>query len=1619
MTTPIFIAANQISASVVLDQLTLTVPPLGTVVLSDYNKAYEIQSDNQLRDYVTNGTLLINDGTTTLSLTGSLQYLSTIVSYAAVGSPATTTTAGFMSAADKVILDKSVIGQRIRVAKSGGDYQSIKLAVDSITTASSTNQYIVEVYPGVYTEDPFTVPSYVTVQGVGSWYDCTVVTTNNSSNFISLSVAATLSHIAITGPTEAGFAAIDYTGTGYTPAMLENVVIKKGYYGVNVHPATYGTIHCHNVVNQYSGAVINQFFRVTNGNATLLNCSYMSGPSGSVVTGYYIVGSGARITLDNCGFRAPGSTDGVYVDNGGHARITAGAWSEGTNALHVGPTGTGSVLTAIALTISEFFTKDLLVETPTAIVSLNGAAHQNKIDIPIGTTFAGTIYDNTIGSAGTTVYGQFYLGVQGTEPFPIGTFAQAYTATGVYSGGGIERVSGLQVKVLSGSGLAVNSTNNLKVVTWPDTTLTLSSSQDQIYVSVDINGTVGASTIPVDLTHQIFMGRANTDTSSVRFLSSGQVDIPQQASRLYEYTTEVIGPINYTGGVVSQNSSGSLSFDVTSGEFYAHNIEKSFQSATSASFTYWYRSGSLWKTSTASSIDNLRYDAGTNTLVNITSGSYKRDILYVSTNSTTTDYHVVYGQQLFSSSVEAVINPNPPDFMNDSSCRLAALIIKSGSTSFSSIEDQRPKLGQQAAATSGVTVHGNLAGLSSNDHPQYQLYSEKGIALGYVGLNSSAQVAISNLPFTSTPPTQVTKAAASLGTLNEIALADHKHDVLTAAPLSLGTSLLEGVSSSLARSDHRHTHGVQTDPTHHSLATPGSAGFLSSDDKTFLDTISSGIETIVISVKNNYGAQLLKGRAITLNGVSGSTHLAVYADKDDPNLRPAFGVLQEDVPIGGLTKVIVAGHIIGLDTSAWTITDQLVLGNNGFLVRPPPENLSFTTGKIQTIAFVGSSDPVNGHISIHIDGLNVITAPQVFALSGTSGTPSSTNKYVTDSDSRNSNDRVSGILRSNSGLIYISGSAAPAAGQILTALNSTSASWTDKTLPSSTVPVTLIVGTSTAGTGSTVSRSDHQHNILTAIVSSITPNDVNTIGTSSSLSRSDHIHGITVADPVSIGTANSVGSLSSFSRSDHVHAHGIQSNQTLHTTASVSLHGFMSATDKTRIDVMGILTSTAPVTVTKAAAVVGTSNEVARQDHKHDISTAVATGLTVGGSNAEGSATSIARSDHTHSLPAFGTTVGTFAQGNDFRLNSDRTASDLRTATTSVNISSASAPSANQSLVAISSTVATWRNIVTGSDSWVQFNNLGQLGADINLKFDKTNKSLIVGNATATVNAAANLAGNVDDYVQVTLTNQNSGSFASSDFVVNSSNFTETSNYADFGINSPGYNDTSFSIAAAGDAYLYSSDTNLAVGTAATGKSVKFFTGGTISSSLRATVHSGGIDLPSGLNYSVSGTNLILNSDVRLTNDRTAGTLRTATSIVHISASSAPLSGQILTATSANQALWSTLNFVGDTVPMTLVVGTQTAGTGSSASRTDHRHNISTGIAVDTGLTNSEGVATSLSRSDHVHKARPVAQEVVGTSTITTTSTGGTLMTGMTITPAAGTYLVWFTGNIYSNNSSW
>lgn len=144
-----------------------------------------------------------------------------------------------------------------------------------------------------------------------------------------------------------------------------------------------------------------------------------------------------------------------------------------------------------------------------------------------------------------------------------------------------------------------------------------------------------------------------------------------------------------------------------------------------------------------------------------------------------------------------------------------------------------------------------------------------------------------------------------------------------------------------------------------------------------------------------------------------------------------------------------------------------------------------------------------------------------------------------------------------------------------------------------------IAATGSAGVASSVSRSDHTHEgvlsvngangavtLTIPLPSSVVPAPIaatGAAGSSADYSRRDHTHegvlsvngskgAVTVTVPVasnavpsSLGAA-AAGTSADLSRSDHVHDHGNQAGGTLHSTATTSTNGFMSAADKVKAD---------------------------------------------------------------------------------------------------------------------------------------------------------------------------------------------------------------------------------------------------------------------------------------------------------------------------------------------------------------------------------------------------------------------------------------------------------------------
>jgi hypothetical protein len=132
----------------------------------------------------------------------------------------------------------------------------------------------------------------------------------------------------------------------------------------------------------------------------------------------------------------------------------------------------------------------------------------------------------------------------------------------------------------------------------------------------------------------------------------------------------------------------------------------------------------------------------------------------------------------------------------------------------------------------------------------------------------------------------------------------------------------------------------------------------------------------------------------------------------------------------------------------------------------------------------------------------------------------------------------------------------------------------------------------------------------------------------------------------------------------------------------------------------------------------------------------------------------------------------------------------------------------------------------TNNISHAVLDSTGNFGVGTAVSFNATAPEKLLVNAGTTTSYNAVVArGNVNNYFQLNINNQNSGANASSDVVATADNGNESTNYVDLGINSSGY--TAGTFGNADDAYLYTTGNNFVMGTANPGMSLIFLTGGT------------------------------------------------------------------------------------------------------------------------------------------------------------------------------------------------
>jgi len=230
----------------------------------------------------------------------------------------------------------------IVVAKRGGEFDSIKDAVDSITDNSSTNRYNIHVHSGFYTEDnPIELKPYVYISGQFK-HNPRIIPANSLEHLFVLPTGyctCDLGELTLQAPAgdNSHQVYLVYSGPGCKPIMgiyqclflgdnidycngFHNEELLSGYHTVNC--MTYGSF--------------NTFAHMSGGNWT--DSGFI--PEATTAVKYYLYMDGAGIAIiDLMRAKCPNFEKMFYINNANAELIVSDIYAEDQRTLITGPNG--------------------------------------------------------------------------------------------------------------------------------------------------------------------------------------------------------------------------------------------------------------------------------------------------------------------------------------------------------------------------------------------------------------------------------------------------------------------------------------------------------------------------------------------------------------------------------------------------------------------------------------------------------------------------------------------------------------------------------------------------------------------------------------------------------------------------------------------------------------------------------------------------------------------------------------------------------------------------------------------------------------------------------------------------------------------------------------------------------------------------------------------------------------------------------------------------------------------------------------------------------------------------------------------------------------------------------
>jgi hypothetical protein len=1103
----------------------------------------------------------------------------------------------------------------ITVGKTGFDFISIADACDAVAllTPSSTNRFKIRIFPGVYTERVINLPAYTTLFGE-SINDVVIKPNANNHNLINMSEKSAVAFVTLSD-VGTGYSAISCLNTSEA-SIAHKVLFVDCDTGVLLSSSTLDSDlnleYC-----TFNGS-FKRAVEVASSNsktAHLFAQNISSEPSVCTDSQFLVTGTKAHLDLHLAEIAGTTFDTAIRVVDGATLHTTGVDCFANLISLDVPNIGAAPTLKADITTESCAGGNDILIDHPGALGAIRGVADRSKVTVNISSPLSLT-YTN-YASGGITILKDIYQGSSHETLLDFSKLVREGAMMGAVSGGELSLGSGRTVNIAAGVGFVIDTVGNyVKQLTWSANSVTLpADAEHSIYIS-EAGIPTSATTRPSP-SNAIILGRAKADSTNIVFVTDAPVVMKQFGVNIEDMIRNSLGSIFTSGCIVSENVTTARQINVTSGSFYYGTALITPSGGTPISFATYYKNGSggYVYTPSQSTVDNTKYDDGSGTLATMTTGYFAKHTLYVVGEGALEEYFFIYSQTQYANQILAEEGniPTPPSWIRRSVALLATIIIENGATHFAKVTDERPRIGFKPSSVSSVTSHGDLTDLADDDHTQYLLANGTRAMSGVLNMGTNA---ITNVGLVDGVDVSNHASRHQPNSATD--------PLLCAAAVSVAAVNAEGGSNYLARADHTHA-GVSTYKVDGGTARVGSINLISGFGANIVDdgagnvTFNTIVATaqLVTTIGTGLNINYTAGN-VSINGVytaisagfitvnPSSSNFWIYVNPT--SYAVSFG---STLPANSVPMAQYSSNV----SVVTALNDRRTYTNTNDVFGTPITSLSATTTNESGSA---NSDSRSDHSHALLTGVVSSQVPDQTAATGSSanlaradhihniptGVPSSigsANAQGTSVTAFVKQDHVhqgihslkvnagsqrfgdiallngTGITIIDDGAGNFSFTTAGANSQLNTSISSgLIVAYTAGNVLINGTYTSIIAGNTTVGanvtngwiyvtTGGVVANGASLPSGAIALAQFTSG-----ASTISALNdRRTYINqNIVYGSAVTIGTANSAGSSDSISRADHVHDHGSQTTGSHHAVVTTSVNGFMSATDKTKLNAL-------------------------------------------------------------------------------------------------------------------------------------------------------------------------------------------------------------------------------------------------------------------------------------------------------------------------------------------------------------------------------------------------------------------------------------------------------------------